>query len=153
MARDWAAYETVLRDLRAEKLVIENAIKAIEALAPKVADASQPAVEPPKKVRQFHEPAGPDGLSIATAALRVLKKEDKPTHVSLILSEIQKMGIRIGSADQANTVSSILSRRQNKKGDVVRVGRGTWALADRGFKFDRNADTADVGGEFDGVLG
>jgi hypothetical protein len=36
----------------------------------------------------------------------------------------------MNSVDPINTVGSVLTRRFAQVGDIVRVGRGTWGLAD-----------------------
>jgi len=44
----------------------------------------------------------------------------------------------MNSKEPANTIGSVLTRRMNEVGDVVRVGRGTWGLREwypnRSFK-------------------
>lgn len=47
-------------------------------------------------------------------------------------------GLHMNSKEPANTIGSVLTRRMNEVGDVVRVGRGTWGLKEwypgRSFK-------------------
>jgi hypothetical protein len=53
------------------------------------------------------------------------------------------------SADAANTVGSVLTRRFNQTGDIVKVGRGVWGLAEwypgRSVKKKGAAKNCDVG--------
>jgi len=128
MTSDRAAYDAVLRDLHAKKAEIENAIKALQALIPPSLTVGGRPIRPAPEPRK-------EAPTIIDGAMAVLKREDKPTHVTEIVRQLHDMGVRMGSEDKENTVGSILNRRRRKKGDVVRVGRGTWALADRPFAF------------------
>jgi hypothetical protein len=134
MQSDWAAYETVLRDLRAKKVDIDRAIAAIEALRPASTNAPLPG-EPE------HAP-----LTVVAASMKALADEDGPLHVAELLKRITALGVKMNSEDPANTLGSILNRRRKQKGDVLRVSRGTWALAKRVFKFDvHDHEDADLG--------
>jgi hypothetical protein len=70
-----------------------------------------------------------------------LREKGRPMHVSKITQHVKAAGVTLNSGDEANTVGSILNRRAKRKGDVVRVGRGTWALTSLPLSFpDRDGD-------------
>lgn len=122
MSSDWEAYETVLRDLRAKKVAIEKAISAIEVLRPAETEKLR-VVEGSVVTSSIATP-----LTIIGAAMKVLHEAGKPLHVRVILKGVEGMGVKLNSADSANMLGNILNRRSKRKGDVVRVGQGTWAL-------------------------
>jgi hypothetical protein len=53
-------------------------------------------------------------------------------------------GLHLNSSDPVNTVGSVLTRRANEVGDIVKIGRGTWGLKEwypnRSFKKGKAAD-------------
>jgi DNA-directed RNA polymerase delta subunit len=68
------------------------------------------------------------GLTVADAAKKALGLKRKPLHSSDLVPLLRQGGIVMNSADPSNTVNSILSRRFNDVGDIVRVERSTWGL-------------------------
>lgn len=129
MSSDWNAYKSVLTDLREKKSDIERAIAAIEALMPKggVTMTFGPKAREASPAAKDERAGVPP--TIIGGAMAFLQAVDKPVHVSEIVKELTAKGVKMESGDVANTVGSILNRRLRTKGDVVRVGRGTWALA------------------------
>ena len=143
MPSDRAAYDAVLRDLREKRAEIDSAIKAIEALAP------AHIIIGGKPLRRAPEPKQGVAPTIIDGAMLVLKREDRPVHVTELVRELALMGVKMESEDKENTVGSILNRRRRKKGDVARVGRGTWTLAGKTFDFVSADDEVDLGGDDD----
>lgn len=131
------AYQEVLRDLYARLESTKQAIAAIEALMPAqpetlVVGSSEVAMRsfdarplelPTQRGRFSHS-------TIADAAVSLLRESKEPRHVSELVSLLEDGGLVLKSEDKANTVGSILNRRHRNEGDVVRVGRGTWAIAE-----------------------
>jgi hypothetical protein len=129
MSSDPAAYDAVLRDLREKRAQIDSAIEAIETIRPRrLTIGGEPIRRPPEPKLVARSTAGPP--TIIGGALEILRFAGEPLHVSEIVKRLTNMGVKMESEDDANTVGSILNRRHRKKGDVVRVGRGTWALAE-----------------------
>jgi len=124
-------YESVLADLRAKREQIDQTIKAIEAFrgsAPFASDASS----------QQHAPARNDtevgageflGMSIADAAKKLLSKRKESMGNSEIAKALTKGGLVMSAnTEHQNIVGSVLTRRFQQSGDIVRVGRGIWGL-------------------------
>ncbi|WP_395015885.1 winged helix-turn-helix domain-containing protein [Dongia sp.] len=68
------------------------------------------------------------GRTIPEAAIEVLSARKRPLLNSEITRELVAGGMRLRSGNPSNTVGSVLSRRSRNVGDIVRVGRGCWAL-------------------------
>ena len=85
------------------------------------------------------------GMSLPEAAKKLLTTRRKPLTSAEIAAQLQMGGLIMNSADPVNTIGSVLTRRFNVVGDIVRVGRGVWGLAswypNRSFK--KKADKAD----------
>jgi hypothetical protein len=131
------AYDVVLADLRAKRDQLDKAIEAIEALraGKPSAVAASPAGSAPSAV---DGPGAFLGMTITDAAKALLAARRKPLNNVEIVAAFKSGGLHMNSADPVNTVGSVLTRRFNQIGDIVRVGRGTWGLKEwypnRNFK-------------------
>lgn len=120
-------YAVVLADLRSQRDKIDAAISAIESLrngsspTPKTADVSG-AVQ--MGAGAFL------GMTIPDAAKKLLIHERRAMGNAEIWNKLKAGGLHLNSAEPINTIGSVLSRRFDKVGDIVRVGRGTWGLAE-----------------------
>jgi hypothetical protein len=78
------------------------------------------------------------GMSIVDAAKKLLAMRKRTMGNPEIARELIAGGLVLTSAEPANVVGSVLSRRFNNVGDVVKVGRGIWGLKEwypgRNFK-------------------
>lgn len=133
-------YDAVLADLRAKRDQIDQTIALLEAMRTGTPVTQQPldfsADVPPNGVV---ETAGMFlGMSIVDAAKKLLAMRKRTMGNAEILSELQAGGLVLTGADPLNVVGSVLTRRFNNVGDVVRVGRGIWGLKEwypgRNFK-------------------
>ena len=128
-------YALVLADLRAKREQIESAIAAIEALRGGAGVGVPPAA---KTATAAMGPGAFLGMSIPDAARKLLAHERRQMNNSEIWEKLRAGGLHLNSAEPVNTIGSVLGRRFDKVGDVVRVGRGTWGLAEwypnRSFK-------------------
>lgn len=124
-------YETVLADLRAKRDQITNAITALESLRP------GPGLPSPAPVAPVHNSAplmiAPTsdefvGMTIVDGAKALLARRGKPLGNADIATAFVAGGMNLNSADPTNTVGSVVTRRFNNVGDIVRVGRGLWGL-------------------------
>lgn len=131
-------YEAVLADLRAKREQIDQAIQVIEALrggapapAAKVAPVSQVDAD-------VDGPGAFLGMTIVDAAKKLLASRRRTMSNTEIVGALKTGGLAMNSADPINTVGSVLTRRFNTAGDIVRMGRGIWGLAEwypgRNFK-------------------
>lgn len=160
-------YDAVLADLRAKREEIDKTITLLESLRDE-----RLGVAPAQSQGPVAEDDTPStgmflGMSIVDAAKKLLGMRKRTMTNSEILAELKAGGVVLTGADPLNVVGSVLTRRFNNVGDVVRVGRGIWGLKEwypnRNFKpgskqsqSDAPDDAVDVGGEandFDGLLG
>lgn len=142
-------YELVLADLEARRAQIDAAIATIKALrgnsAPQIGGLSTGTVF----VTGESPPEGPGaflGMTIPEAAKKLLATRRQPLRNPDIAAAFKAGGLHMNSADPVNTIGSVLTRRFNEVGDIVKVGRGTWGLREwypgRSFKKEKN-DTTD----------
>jgi hypothetical protein len=132
-------YEVVLADLRAKRAQIDQAIEAIESVRGNRA-ASAPAKSDAASAvgTGIDEPGAFLGMTIPDAAKKLLASRRKTMSNSEITAAFKAGGLAMNSVDPVNTIGSVLTRRFNVVGDIVRVGRGVWGLAEwypnRSFK-------------------
>ncbi|MDR7102820.1 winged helix-turn-helix domain-containing protein [Croceicoccus sp. BE223] len=130
-------YAAVLADLRAKRDEIDKTIKFLEgmsgvkiasstghALAASSAHAVGATIEDSATLDEgaFH------GMSIVDATKKLLAMRKRKMGNPEIARELAAGGLVMTSADPVNTVGSVLTRRYNQVGDVVKVARGTWGL-------------------------
>jgi hypothetical protein len=139
------AYAVVLADLRAKRDQIDQAIQAIEALSGGAAGAAmaRPAAGATQTVA-VDDPGAFLGMTIAEAAIKLLTSRRKTLTNAELVTAFKAGGLAMNSADAANTINSVLNRRFQNVGDIVRVSRGTWGLKtwypNRNFNKDRKGD-------------
>lgn len=135
-------YALVLNDLREKRDRLNAAIAAIEEIrgigSLQTILASE-AGQPSNEGAPGNLGAGAFlGMSIPDATKKLLTHERRAMANPEIWQKLKAGGLHLNSADPVNTVGSVLSRRFDKVGDLVRVGRGTWGLAEwypgRSFK-------------------
>lgn len=125
-------YEIVLADLKAKRAQIDQAIAAIEAIVltgatststmtAQAAMTAQAHVVPPTAVT----PGMFLGQTIADAARKVLEINKKAMGTKEIMDAIVAGGVHLSGSTPLNTVQTVLGRQT----DIVKVGRGIWALA------------------------
>ncbi len=129
-------YDTVLADLRAQRDKIDQTISLLSALRGGTANGHTP---PASVESGIVETAGMFlGMSIADAAKKLLAQRKRTMGNVEIAREIQAGGLVLTGKDPVNVVGSVLTRRFNDVGDVVKVGRGIWGLKEwypgRNFK-------------------
>lgn len=128
-------YDAVLADLRSKLGQIEQAIAAIEGLR-----SNGPVSSAPRAAETgIVETAGMFlGMSIVDASKKLLAMRKQTLGNVEIARAIQAGGLKLTAADPVNVVGSVLTRRFNQVGDIVKVGRGIWGLKEwypgRNFK-------------------
>lgn len=137
-AQGFDHYAAVLADLKAKREQIDQAIKVLEGLR-----SGGPV--PPLGVSGQGSPNasvdGPGaylGMTIPEAAKKLLTSRKQTLNNADIANALMAGGLGLQSADPVNTVGSVLTRRFNQVGDIVKMGRGIWGLAEwypgRNFK-------------------
>ena len=121
-------YETVIADLRNKRDQIDQTIALLTALRggpPNIPVApSSPAPVAADETGPFF------GMSIVDGTKKLLEREMRPLGNADIAYELQAGGIVLSSEQPLNVVGSVLTRRFQQVGDVVKVGRGVWGLKD-----------------------
>jgi hypothetical protein len=140
-------YDAVIADLRRRITQLQNTISVLEQLKagglPGVPDLGDDHRETAGSGAESPAPAtGPGaflGMSIADAARKLLGTQRRQMTTSEITTEIERGGVVLTSVDKINTVGSVLLRRFYNTGDIVRVSRGIWGLAEwyPGRKFQK----------------
>lgn len=143
-------YALVLADLKAKRDQIDQAIILIEGFR---GGGALGGIVPPSLIGgapTTQDAAGIYlGMSIPDAAKKALASQRKALGNAEIAKMLRDGGLVMRSADSTNTVGSILTRRFNQVGDIVRVSRGMWGLKEwypnRNFKTapKNNGDSAD----------
>lgn len=141
-------YEAVLADLRAKRAQIDNMIMVLETFRSGKPIVGNPvsgalSVAPPETPADG--PGAYLGMTITDAAKKLLATRRQPLRNPDIAAAFKAGGLILNSAEPANTIGSVLTRRFNEVGDIVKVGRGTWGLKEwypgRSFKKEK-AETA-----------
>ncbi|AZO10030.1 MULTISPECIES: winged helix-turn-helix domain-containing protein [unclassified Mesorhizobium] len=134
-------YDVVLNDLRAKKAQIEQAISAIEAIRggmPAGPYSGAPSAAATAQNGDIDSPGAFLGMSIVDAAKKLLAAKRQPLRNPDIAAAFKRGGLALNSKDAVNTIGSVLTRRSNEVGDLVKVDRGTWGLKEwypnRSFK-------------------
>lgn len=138
-------YDSVLADLRAKRDQIDQTIAAIEAIRggnngagsnAQAGGSNGGAAKPANG--NMEGPGALLGMSIVDAAKALLASKRTPLKNPDFAALFKAGGLHMNSKEPANTIGSVLSRRQMEHGDVVKVGRGTWGLKEwypnRSFK-------------------
>lgn len=156
-------YKTVIADLKAQRERIDQAISLLEALRTGVSAATGVATGIGAAVAAgaAQKSSGPVpnlgpgaflGMSIPDATKKLLASQRRQMSTTEITKEIERGGVVLTSADKVNTVGSVLLRRFYNAGDIVRVTRGVWGLAEwyPGRKFQKGSGKGDENGSKDG---
>lgn len=135
-------YAAVIADLKAKRDKIDDLIRTLESLGGVVptGEISQPSLISAASVA-YTAPGGPGaflGMSIPEATKKLLGSRKQALGNAEIVAALKAGGMAMESRDPINTIGSILGRRFDQVGDIVRVSRGTWGLAEwypgRSFK-------------------
>lgn len=149
-------YEAVLADLQAKRDQIDQAIAALTTL--RGGAVVMPAGMPLQNAgapSPIEETAGMYlGMSITDATKKLLALRKRTMGNADIARELQAGGLAMTSKDPVNTVGSVLTRRFNEVGDVVKVGRGIWGLKEwyPGRSFKPSSKQSASSTQVDGVL-
>lgn len=148
-------YEAVLADLQAKRDQIDQAIAALTSLRGGVSASSGAAMPNAGAGAPIVETAGMYlGMSITDATKKLLALRKRTMGNADIARELQAGGLAMTSKDPVNTVGSVLTRRFNEVGDVVKVGRGVWGLKEwyPGRSFKPASKQSPTAAQVDGVV-
>lgn len=122
-------YDAVLADLRIKREELDTAIRTLETLRDGRLGVAPAANAPAEQRQEPEDEAGMFlGMSIVDASKKLLKVRKRAMSNAEILKAIQAGGVVLTGSDPLNVVGSVLTRRFNAVGDIVRVGRGIWGL-------------------------
>lgn len=119
-------FEATLADLRAKREQIDQAIQALEALRLSFGTPSGRPRGP--EAFPSEGPGAYLGMTIPEAAMKLLAAQRRAMGNVEIAKLLKEGGLAMQSVDPVNTIGAVLSRRAQDKGDIVKVGRGTWGL-------------------------
>lgn len=119
-------YNAVLADLKAQRDKIDAAIAGIETLLGARAISGQSNTSSGNDLG----PGAFLGMSIVEATAKLLRARRQQQRTEDIVKALQDGGIAFASKEPINTVGSVLNRDWNSGGDIVRVSRGVWGLAE-----------------------
>jgi hypothetical protein len=148
-------YDKVISDLRLRITKLENTISVLEQLKAGGLPSVDSGMGGSQVTNDSPAPAtGPGaffGMTIADAAKKLLGGQRRQMSTSEIVPELEKGGVVLTSLDKVNTVGSILLRRFQTTGDIVRVSRGLWGLQEwypgRRFPGGKNGKQEEQKGE------
>lgn len=133
MSEQPSAYAEVIADLKRRRDKIDSLIAELVALAGEgpsqgVGASSAPSAEGHE---ESATPSGNNpylGMSIPEATVAVLKAKRDMLRPAEIVRALEEGGLILSGHNNANTVNSVLHRRQRQVGDVVSPKRGHWGL-------------------------
>lgn len=120
-------YGAVLEDLKAQREKLDAAIAGIETMLGMRSLGVKPEQNPNQ---QRVGPGAYLGMTIVDATVAFLKIKRQGVRTEEIVMALRDGGIVFTSESPVNTVGSILNRNWNQGGEVVRVSRGVWGLAE-----------------------
>lgn len=145
------SYAAVIADLKAKRDEIDKMVKLLEALSQTTADSGKASDHDQDRGDQLPPTKGRySEMSIADAALAVLKAHGRPLSNVELADELLSGGLLSGASNPANNVNSSLSRRSETHGDIVKDGR-QWALREwpRVHTHQKDSTTSNDGQGFD----
>lgn len=151
MGTESVNYDAVLADLTAKRDQLNVAIEAIRSLGAVGGLAGAANVTSSTTAAQKIEPDAFFGLTVVEASRKYLAMMKRPQTTPTITEALQAGGYLFQSGNPSTTVASILNRSDSKSGEVVRVGKGMWGLADwypnRPKRKRVNGDQLDAAGD------
>jgi hypothetical protein len=128
------AYNSVIQDLYAKRVQLNQAIEALEAVLNEETRGrgsamSQAFAAAEQKVNGgARAEAEETGGTLIAAIKNVLRRSDRPLGNAEIFRQLKAAGVKFRSSNPQLSVSQVLSRNSKTSGAPVRVGRGRWAL-------------------------
>lgn len=125
--------DAMIAQLKVKMAKLQAAVDALEAvrgegLGAVEAPTAKPVETAATKANWEKDSTLFRAMSIPDASIKLLKLADRPMKNPEIASYLKAGGLIMNSADPVNTIGSVLTRRWQQTGDIVKTGRGTWAL-------------------------
>lgn len=122
-------YDAVVIDLRAKRDEIDRMIAFLDTMRGNRPASVGRSSAPSSTGGGITETAGMFlGMSIVDGAKKLLAMRKQTLGNVEIARALAGGGMALNSAEPANVVGSVLTRRFTNVGDVVKVGRGIWGL-------------------------
>ena len=135
MSDESNAYAVVIADLKRRRAEIDSMIANLEGLEVAGGDpspfADAGATPPAREGAGQEPPAGNNsylGMRIPQATIALLTAKRTALRPAEIVKALEEGGLILTGKNNANTVNSVLHRRQAQVGDVVSPKRGHWGL-------------------------
>lgn len=145
-------YAAVIADLESKRDELDRSIAMLRHMAG-ISAPVKSATDHAQKVEDKAAPAiaGDNpflGMKVHDAAKIILANKRKPMSPSDLVDAMEAGGLLL-TGNKANSVGSILNRRQKQVGDIVSPQRGMWALKEwyPGRSFGKKQDEKDVSTE------
>lgn len=123
-------YGAVLADLKAKRDKLDAAIAGIETMLDIRELSGETTAGKSGNAKNELGPGAFLGLTVVDATTKLLKALRQQQRTEDIVSALKQGGIAFTSENPINTVGSILNRNWSAGGDIVRVARGVWGLAE-----------------------
>ena len=128
------AYDLVIADLKRQRAEIDSMIAKLEAMAG--SQPIPPADAPSASLPEGDVPPAPPqdennpylGMRVADATVALLRKTRRAMIPIEIVQHLEAGGLLLSGVNKPGTVTTILTRRKKKNGDLVRPKRGQWGL-------------------------
>ena len=126
-------YTAVLADLKSKRDMLDAAIVGIETMLGirglSGESAQTAATTSPQQLNDLGRGAFL-GMTIVDEAKKYLAHKRESQSTEKIMHALRDGGIVLTGATPLNVVGSVLNRNFNSGGDIVKVSRGVWGLAD-----------------------
>ena len=133
MADNPNAYDLVISDLKRQRAEIDAMIAKLQTMSggqsipsTDVPSASPTERDTPAVPRDENNPYL--GMRVADATVALLRKTRRSMSPVEIVHALEAGGLLLSGSNKPASVGTILTRRQNRNGDLVRPKRGQWGL-------------------------
>ena len=133
MVEKSSAYDQVIADLKRKRADIDAMIANLAAMARGQNASPNGDINDPPASEETQSPPEPGdnpylGMRIGDATVELLQRTRDPMSPTNIARGLEAGGLLLGGSNKAGTVTTSLTRRQKRLGDVVRPKRGKWGL-------------------------
>lgn len=141
-------YNVVLADLKSQREKLDAAIAGIETMLGMRTMTTQVAQD-----NTMNSDIGAGaflGMTVVDATVKFLKAKRQNQRTEDIVAALRNGGIAFSSDNPINTVGSTLNRNWTQGGEIVRVARGAWGLAEWHPRLRKRPDAKNSGAEANG---
>jgi len=120
--------EELLSDLKSKRKALEKECQELDIT---ISIVEKNIHEKSSNISTVIDTVNYSRMTIAEAAYKFLSDIRKPCTIEEIADSLRKSGVKSNSKNFVNTLGSILYRNK----DIVRLGRGVWALKEWNIKY------------------